>query len=104
MSAARPLLENLPAIILTEFTKARPARPLELAKVRKIARRSHGPDRRPEGHICREADYLFLIVPQRRPRGSGKSESVNARVLKRIGTFFKEANYINVEGAFVFAY
>ena len=55
-------------------------------------------------HICSEADYLFLIVPKRRPRGSGKSESVNARVTKRIGTFFKEANYVNVEGVFIFAY
>jgi hypothetical protein len=55
-------------------------------------------------HICREADYLFLIVPKRRPRRSGISESVNTHVLKRVGTFFKQANYINVEGAFVFAY
>ena len=55
-------------------------------------------------HICREADYLFLIVPKRRPRGSGKPESINTRVLKRIGTFFQRENYINVEGVFVFAY
>jgi len=55
-------------------------------------------------HICREADYLFLVIPKRRPRGSGKSESVQARVVKRVATFFKEPNYINVEGVFVFAY
>lgn len=55
-------------------------------------------------HICRQADYLFLIIPKRRPRGSGKTESVQARVEKRVATFFEEPNYINVEGVFIFAY
>lgn len=55
-------------------------------------------------HICREADYLFLIVPKRRPRGSGKSDSINTRVLKRVGTFFQRENYVNIEAVFVFAY
>lgn len=39
MSAARPVREKLPLVTLTEFKKAKPARPSELAKVRKIARR-----------------------------------------------------------------
>lgn len=55
-------------------------------------------------HICQYADYLFLIVPKRRPRGSGRSDSIDTRVAKRVATFFEEQNYINVEAVFIFAY
>lgn len=55
-------------------------------------------------HICREADYLFLIVPKRRPHGSGISSVIAERVVKRVATFFDKQNHVNVEGVFIFAY
>ena len=55
-------------------------------------------------HICSSADYLFLVVPQRRPRGSGKSENIYGRVVRRLETFFQPKNRVNVEAVFVFGY
>ncbi|HEU5075514.1 MAG TPA: hypothetical protein VFU02_15085 [Polyangiaceae bacterium] len=55
-------------------------------------------------HICREADYLFLVIPQRRPRGGDRNTPVFGRVVNRIGTFFQEPNLVNVEAAFLFGY
>ncbi|HEY8227079.1 MAG TPA: hypothetical protein VIG25_17520 [Pyrinomonadaceae bacterium] len=55
-------------------------------------------------HICREADYLFLVIPKRRPTEGGKNESILGRVVNRLETFFQPKNAINVEAVFLFGY
>jgi hypothetical protein len=55
-------------------------------------------------HVCSSADFLFLVVPKRRPRGSGREDSTYARVVKRLETFFLPRNRVHVEAAFIFGY
>ncbi len=54
-------------------------------------------------HICSEANFLFLIVPNIR-QNSKRSSNVFSRVVNRMNTFFTENNYTNVDAVFVFGY
>lgn len=56
-------------------------------------------------HLCRHADYLFLMVPQalrHNPAMTPKKE-YNA-VVKRLNTFFIDGNLTNVRSLHVFGY
>ena len=55
-------------------------------------------------HICRGADFLFLVVPQVRPSASGSRLLLYRQVCNRLLTFFEPENYVNVDAAFVFGY
>jgi len=55
-------------------------------------------------HICEHAEYLFLLVPQVRPTKKGGSTRPFKQVQSRLGTFFKQCNYVNVEAVFLFGY
>ncbi len=55
-------------------------------------------------HICREADYLFLVLPQFRQMGNGRSEAILERSANRISAFFEHGNEVNVQAAFLFPY
>jgi hypothetical protein len=55
-------------------------------------------------HICKEANYLFLIVPYIRPTGDGKGNTIFDTVIKRMESFFKKYNYINIDALFIFGY
>lgn len=50
-------------------------------------------------HICPEANFLFLIVPNIR-----KNRKVFIAVCKRMHTFFTEENFTNVDAVFIFGY
>lgn len=54
-------------------------------------------------HICREADHLFLVVPNQVQRGYG-IENVYSRVVERMRTFTTEENRVNVDSIAVFGY
>lgn len=56
-------------------------------------------------HVCRHADYLFLLVPQalrHNPTMTPKKEF--ASVCKRMRSFFMEGTYTNVRGLHIFGY
>ena len=55
-------------------------------------------------HICREADYLFLVLPRFRQTGNGRSEAILKRSANRISAFFEHGNEVNVQAAFLFPY
>ena len=55
-------------------------------------------------HVCNEARYLFLVLPQLRQTKSGKKEKVVPRIRNRLSTFFLPGNAVNVDGVFLFAY
>lgn len=55
-------------------------------------------------HICTHADYLFLLVPQKRQTANGGYGYPFKHVCKRLGTFFVPGNHVNVEAVFVFGY
>ena len=55
-------------------------------------------------HICKEANYLFLIVPKFRQTEKGTQTDTFNKVVDRISSFFQEDDYINVDGVFVFGY
>ncbi len=55
-------------------------------------------------HICSAADYLFLVVPKRRPTAKGVSTVIFDRVCDRLEPLFRPPNCVNVEAAFVFGY
>ncbi|MDR1896988.1 MAG: hypothetical protein LBR10_09395 [Prevotellaceae bacterium] len=64
-------------------------------------------------HICKEANYLLLIVPQlinaKKSKKSKKSKKNKKpttfdNVVKRIQPFFEKENYINIDAVFVFGY
>ena len=55
-------------------------------------------------HLCPKADYLFLVVPKRRPTKKGASTVMFARVCGRLEAFFKVPNLVNVEAVFLFGY
>ena len=55
-------------------------------------------------HICKEANYLFLIIPEFKTNLRGTQQKIYERTLKRISTFFDEQNYINVNAVFLVGY
>lgn len=55
-------------------------------------------------HICPNADYLFLLVPQARPSANGTVMHHFRDVSRRLETFFRPGNYVNVDGVFLFGY
>ena len=55
-------------------------------------------------HICKEADYLLLIVPIVRQTNSGRTTKTFDHVVNRINSFFREENFINVKGCFIIGY
>ena len=55
-------------------------------------------------HICTDADYLFIVVPQIRSSANGSRRFVYKQVCNRLEPFFQPENYINVEAVFVFGY
>jgi hypothetical protein len=55
-------------------------------------------------HICTYADFLYLIVPVERQRGSVKASKTFDKVVQRMSTFFEPRNYINIEAVFIFGY
>jgi hypothetical protein len=55
-------------------------------------------------HTCKEANYLFLIVPILRQTKKGKPTKVYENVIGRLQSFFLKENYINVDAIFIFGY
>lgn len=55
-------------------------------------------------HICEHADFLFLLVPNKRHAQNGNGTKPYTQVKKRLSTFFESHNYVNVEAAFLFGY
>lgn len=55
-------------------------------------------------HICKQADYLLLVVPVRRPTEDGFTTRIYEHVIKRIDLFFDKPNYVNVRGCFIIGY
>ena len=55
-------------------------------------------------HICDEANYLFLIVPQFRQKKNNSKDNIYEIVIKRIKSFFIQNNYINVDAVVIFGY
>ena len=50
-------------------------------------------------HICSEANFLFLVVPNIR-----KNRKVFIAVSKRMSTFYVNGNFTNVDAVFIFGY
>lgn len=55
-------------------------------------------------HICECADFLFLLIPNKRHAENGNGTRPYAQVKKRLSTFFESQNYVNVEAVFLFGY
>ncbi len=55
-------------------------------------------------HICKNANYLFLIVPNIRQTNAGGKNIIFETVVRRIETFFESGNYTNVDGVFIIGY
>jgi hypothetical protein len=56
-------------------------------------------------HLCAEANYLFLMVPQAlRQNSNGKIRREFVTVTKRLEAFFEPRNYTNVRGVAIFGY
>lgn len=55
-------------------------------------------------HICKEADYLLLIVPIIRQTNNGRTTKTFDTVVNRIDSFFRKGNFINVKGCFIIGY
>lgn len=56
-------------------------------------------------HLCRHADYLFLMVPQAlRHNETMRPKKEYQSVIKRLSTFFIAGNETNVRAAHVFGY
>ena len=55
-------------------------------------------------HICENANYLFLIVPNIRQTAKGGKNIIFETVKRRITTFFNKVNYTNVDGVFIIGY
>lgn len=58
-------------------------------------------------HICKSANYLFLMVPKELRQNNDINSSVSkeySRVLKRMKPFFEVGNETNVWGLHVFGY
>jgi hypothetical protein len=55
-------------------------------------------------HICKNANYLFLIVPKFRFSNNGTKINIYNNVVNRLKIFFEEENYVNIDAVFVFGY
>lgn len=56
-------------------------------------------------HICKHANYLFLMVPQELRQNSNMSPRKEFQtVCVHMASFFIPGNYINVDAVFVFGY
>ena len=55
-------------------------------------------------HLCDKADYLLLVVPVLRRSANGSAQKIFEHVVNRIGTFFEETNYVNVDACFIIGY
>ena len=55
-------------------------------------------------HICEHAEFLFLLVPNKRHSTKGNGTRPYAQVKKRLSTFFEVRNYVDVEAVFLFGY
>ena len=55
-------------------------------------------------HICSNATYLFLLVPQFRPSRNGRMTAQFSHVAKRLAPFFEAGNHVNVDAVFLFGY
>lgn len=56
-------------------------------------------------HLCRHADYLFLMVPQAlRHNDTMRPKKEYQSVVKRLNTFFTPGNETNVRAVHVFGY
>ena len=55
-------------------------------------------------HICPKANFLFLLVPIKRPQRNNDSLPVFSFVKKRMESFFSKDNYVNVKAVFLFGY
>ena len=55
-------------------------------------------------HICDHAEYLLLVISIIRQTNSGGRTYIYKHVVKRIGSFFNERNYVNVKGCFIIGY
>ena len=55
-------------------------------------------------HICDQASYLFLVVPQERPSANGSVLRHFLQASKRLSTFFEPRNYANVDAVHLFGY
>jgi hypothetical protein len=54
-------------------------------------------------HICDEANFLFLIIPNIRQTAMGQN-IIFKTVERRMLTFFETENYTNVDGVFLIGY
>jgi hypothetical protein len=54
-------------------------------------------------HICSNANFLFLIIPQFRQTEKGQN-TIFDTVERRMDTFFNSKNYTNVDAVFLFGY
>ena len=55
-------------------------------------------------HICNEANYLFLIVPQKRQTEKGAENIIFEKVMDRLDSFFQKNNYLNIDAVIIFGY
>jgi hypothetical protein len=56
-------------------------------------------------HICKEADYLFLMVPSKLAHNNeNNTYNTFKKVVDRMSPFFQEGNYTNVKALFIFGY
>jgi hypothetical protein len=55
-------------------------------------------------HICEEANYLFLIVPQIRQTEKGTKNIIYDKVIDRLESFFIKNNYLNIDAVVIFGY
>ncbi|WP_104105473.1 hypothetical protein [Nocardioides sp. 616] len=56
-------------------------------------------------HLCRHADFLFLMVPQALKHNHGMTPKREySAVVKRLGTFFMDGNATNVRAVHIFGY
>lgn len=56
-------------------------------------------------HLCRHADYLFLMVPQALKHNDAMTPKKEYNsVIKRLDTFFVEGNQTNVRAVHIFGY
>ena len=56
-------------------------------------------------HLCKQADYLFLMVPQALKHNDAMTPKKEyASVVKRLKTFFAPGNATNVRAVHIFGY
>lgn len=55
-------------------------------------------------HICENANFLFLIIPNFRQTARGQKNIIFETVVRRMKTFFDTKNYTNVDGVFIIGY